>query len=127
MVLLVTGFIDKPVPVAVLRQWRLPLERQSGRRVRRRMAERGRHRVAPVSAPAKKQYAYVPCPRSEEVGTDFALQLLRNHHEPDRPETPLKSPPGELSGAHSFKKVCVPRENFVLQSWQVSVLHFQTL
>lgn len=103
MLLPVTGFIDKPVPAAVLRQCWLPLARQSGRRVRRRMAERGKHRVAPVPALAKKQYAYIPCPRSEEVGTDFALQLLQHHHEPDRPETPLKSPPGEFyQSADSF-------------------------
>ncbi|CAG9562664.1 unnamed protein product [Danaus chrysippus] len=49
--------------------------------VRRRMADRSRHRVAPAPAPTKKQYAYVPCPRSEEVGTEFALQLLRTHQE----------------------------------------------
>nr|XP_037875129.1 uncharacterized protein LOC119630307 isoform X1 [Bombyx mori] len=52
------------------------------------MADRGKHRVAPVPAPARKQYAYVPCPRSEEVGTEFALQLLKNYH--DEPETPRK-------------------------------------
>lgn len=68
------------------------------------MAERGKHRVAPVPALAKKQYAYVPCPRSEEVGTEFALQLLQHHHEPDRPETPLKSPPGELPQSSQFLK-----------------------
>ncbi|OWR47018.1 hypothetical protein KGM_209239 [Danaus plexippus plexippus] len=45
------------------------------------MADRSRHRVAPAPAPTKKQYAYVPCPRSEEVGTEFALQLLRTHQE----------------------------------------------
>ncbi|CAH2084494.1 unnamed protein product [Euphydryas editha] len=54
------------------------------------MAERGKHRVAPVPAPTKKQYAYVPCPRSEEVGTEFALQLLRSHHQ--EPPTPEKQP-----------------------------------
>ncbi|KAF9802073.1 hypothetical protein SFRURICE_004324 [Spodoptera frugiperda] len=59
------------------------------------MADRSKHRVAPLPAPTKKQYAYVPCPRSEEVGTELALQLLRGtpyHHE--EPETPQKSPPG---------------------------------
>ncbi|CAK1555260.1 unnamed protein product [Leptosia nina] len=61
------------------------------------MADRGKHRVAPI--PAKKQYAYVPCPRSEEVGTEFALQLLRTHHE--EPPTPEKSPPEK-------------RENFIV-------------
>ncbi|KAI8421922.1 hypothetical protein MSG28_009842 [Choristoneura fumiferana] len=48
------------------------------------MAERGKHRVAPAPAPTKKQYAYVPCPRSEEVGTEF-VQL--------RPPPDLKSLP----------------------------------
>ncbi|XP_037301728.1 uncharacterized protein LOC119191981 [Manduca sexta] len=59
------------------------------------MAERGRHRVAPIPAPTKRQYAYVPCPRSEEVGTELALQLLRSHSH-DEPETPQKSPPEVL-------------------------------
>ncbi|CAH2229806.1 jg5811 [Pararge aegeria aegeria] len=54
------------------------------------MADRGKHRVAPVPAPTKKQYAYSPCPRSEEVGTEFALQLLRTHHH--EPPTPEKQP-----------------------------------
>ncbi|VVD02992.1 unnamed protein product [Leptidea sinapis] len=54
------------------------------------MADRGRYRVAPVPGLTKKQYSYVPCPRSEEVGTEFALQLLRHHEEPPTPE---KSPP----------------------------------
>ncbi|GBP34795.1 hypothetical protein EVAR_21859_1 [Eumeta japonica] len=58
--------------------------------VRRRMAERGKHRVAPVPAPAKRQYAYVPCPRSEEVGTDLALQLLK-HPETEYPDE--RTPP----------------------------------
>lgn len=50
------------------------------------MADRARHRVAPAPAPTKKQYAYQPCPRSEEVGTEFALQLVRGHFEPDQPD-----------------------------------------
>lgn len=125
MLLPVTGFIDKPVSAAVLRQCGLPLARQSSRHVRRRMAERGKHRVAPVPALAKKQYAYVPCPRSEEVGTDFALHLLR-HHEPDRPETPLKSPPGELKQCTQSLK-SLEFSGKVRAFWQVSAFHFQTV
>ncbi|CAG4929678.1 unnamed protein product [Colias eurytheme] len=64
------------------------------------MADRGKHRVAPIPAPTKKQYAYVPCPRSEEVGTEFALQLLRNHHE--EPPTPEKSPPELASSCRAY-------------------------
>ncbi|CAF4850446.1 unnamed protein product [Pieris macdunnoughi] len=75
--------------------------RWSSNAVRRRMADRGKHRVAPVPAPTKKQYAYTPCPRSEEVGTEFALQLLRTHHE--EPPTPEKTPPGRTTfGGKSF-------------------------
>lgn len=67
--------------------------------VRRRMADRGKHRVAPVPAPTKKQYAYIPCPRSEEVGTEFALQLLRSHHQ--EPPTPEKQP-GKFDKRQTF-------------------------
>ncbi|KPJ08638.1 hypothetical protein RR48_03744 [Papilio machaon] len=55
------------------------------------MAERGKHRVAPAPALARKHYAYVPCPRSEEVGSDFALHLLKTHRRDE--STPEKSPP----------------------------------
>lgn len=58
------------------------------------MAERGKHRVAPTPA-AKRQYAYTPCPRSEEVGTEFALHLLNNHSEAFEQQHDVKSPPGE--------------------------------
>ncbi|CAB3254949.1 unnamed protein product [Arctia plantaginis] len=70
---------------AALRRWSQP-------HGRRRMADRGKYRVAPLPAPTKKQYAYVPCPRSEEVGTDLALQLLKGYHH-EEPETPQKSVP----------------------------------
>ncbi|CAB3246804.1 unnamed protein product [Arctia plantaginis] len=73
---------------AALRRWSQP-------HGRRRMADRGKYRVAPLPAPTKKQYAYVPCPRSEEVGTDLALQLLKGYHH-EEPETPQKSVPGEF-------------------------------
>lgn len=63
------------------------------------MADRGKHRVAPVPAPTKKQYAYIPCPRSEEVGTEFALQLLRSHHQ--EPPTPEKQP-GKFDKRQTF-------------------------